>query len=524
MKTYEKHIKSIQQVGEELEDTYKPVFRSSAIFPVLQTARFSSQILFLGYWLLKRQIKEIGLLISLRAEDGTIIKRRNLTIDCVKAFSVQLGDLLGDTQQEFCGSIELEVFSARDMVFPYPAFVVSYYNDEFSTAVHTTGRIYNDIEDFTNNNDIKVAESGFDIYASENLSPFIAFVNGPIAIENHQFNCVITNSEGVSKETAFSIGDVQQYRTYFVRLDEHIEGLSTFLNGQPGSIKIYHEFTSFFPRFVAGNFQKNPDVVSVTHTYYDCSNSDTIEHYWTRNQGAHHQSSTVVPLLLNGDYYTDIALYPIFSPSAYHISFEFYDASGTLLHILENYRYVKSEDYEYRLLKFKEIVADFDWKERVASVRLIINWENNKIPTRLKLGLNVGVANQKAEVPCNICFAPVIGNPRIDQKKGTFKWSPILNKGNSILYFLNAPTHKNSYKEATIELKIYRERDGECIEKTVVLAPFEQKKIEIQEEKELQNFLEGESGWVVAQANNPYVNGWYFDVGPSGSVAGDHSF
>ena len=38
----------------------------------------------------------------------------------------------------------------------------------FSTAVHTVGRIYNDIEDLSKNK--KVHESGFDIYGRNNLS------------------------------------------------------------------------------------------------------------------------------------------------------------------------------------------------------------------------------------------------------------------------------------------------------------------------------------------------------------------
>jgi len=524
MKTYEEHIKSIQQVGEELDVNYKPVFRSSAIFPVLQNEHFSSQVLFLGYWLLKRKIKEIGLVITLRSEEGKIVKRQNLTIDCVKAFSIKLSHLLENDTVAFQGSIELEVFSARDMVFPYPAFVVTYYNEHFSTAVHTTGRVYNDIEDFAHNNDIRVAESGFDIYADDNLSPFIAFVNGPVEVKEHIFDCIITNSAGAEKKASFSINEIKKYQTCIIRLDDHIENLGAFLNGEAGAIKIHHQFTSFFPRFVAGNFQKSPNLVSITHTYYDCSAADSAGHYWTRDQGDHHQSSTMIPLMLEEDYYTNIALYPIFSPSAYYISFEFYDAAGVHLHTLNQYRYVQSINKEYCLLKFKEIVAPFDWKDQAASTRIIINWEGDKIPTRLKLGLNIGKANQGAQLSCNICFAPIIGNPKIDQKKGTFKWSPILNKGNSIVYFLNAPTHKHFYKDATVDLKIYRERDDEYIARTIELIPFQQEKIELDKDVELQNFLGGESGWIVANANNPYVNGWYFDVGTSGLVAGDHSF
>ena len=40
---------------------------------------------------------------------------------------------------------------------------------------------------------------------------------------------------------------------------------------------------------------------------------------------------------------------------------------------------------------------------------------------------------------------------------------------------------------------------------------------------ELNKFLRSE-GWVTIKADNPYVNGYYFNMNSSGSVAGDHLF
>ena len=41
---------------------------------------------------------------------------------------------------DFIGSIETEFHSIEDMVFPYPALVLEYHNEEFNTCVHTLGR------------------------------------------------------------------------------------------------------------------------------------------------------------------------------------------------------------------------------------------------------------------------------------------------------------------------------------------------------------------------------------------------
>ena len=47
-----------------------PVNRSSAIFPFLINDNVQTNILFLGYWFLKRNIKEILLVSTLRSKSG----------------------------------------------------------------------------------------------------------------------------------------------------------------------------------------------------------------------------------------------------------------------------------------------------------------------------------------------------------------------------------------------------------------------------------------------------------------------
>ncbi|MGB8101427.1 MAG: hypothetical protein WCE96_07090, partial [Nitrososphaeraceae archaeon] len=94
----------------------------------MHTKDYSTKILFMGYWLLKRQISEIGLLYTLRASDGDILSRKYLMINTVKAFSIDLNEFRDELKSkmnvdDFRGSLELEIFSTKDLVFPYPAFV-----------------------------------------------------------------------------------------------------------------------------------------------------------------------------------------------------------------------------------------------------------------------------------------------------------------------------------------------------------------------------------------------------------------
>ena len=96
MKSYYQHLKSTQEFGETQNFLKKPVLRSSAIFPVIQNESFTSSIRFLGYWLLKRNITQVALVVTLRNSDGNILLRKIETINSAKAFAITLNDLLSE--------------------------------------------------------------------------------------------------------------------------------------------------------------------------------------------------------------------------------------------------------------------------------------------------------------------------------------------------------------------------------------------------------------------------------------------
>ena len=150
MKSFKAHLESVKSHGEKVSLTRRPIYRASAIFTVFNTENLSTRILYMGYWMLKKNIPEVGLLITLRNQTGEIIFRSNRVIDSYEAQEIEVRGLLiesgVDLNRDFLGSVELEIFSTRDLVYPYPGFVVNYYNGEGSGVVHTTGRIYNDYE------------------------------------------------------------------------------------------------------------------------------------------------------------------------------------------------------------------------------------------------------------------------------------------------------------------------------------------------------------------------------------------
>ena len=139
MKSYYSHLQSTMEFGEKKIITKKPILRSSGVFPVIHNKNYSTNIHFLGYWLLKRQIPEVTLTITLREQSGKILLRKIEFINETKAFTINLLSLLNEiefnTDIDFNGSIETEFNTTRDMVFPYPALVLEYFNDEFKTQL-----------------------------------------------------------------------------------------------------------------------------------------------------------------------------------------------------------------------------------------------------------------------------------------------------------------------------------------------------------------------------------------------------
>ena len=505
--------------------TQKPTFRSSAIFPVLHNRHYSSKVIFMGYWLLKRNIKEIGLLYTLRDAKGTILSRKYLLIDSAKAFSIQLGEFTDLTGDDFTGSLELEIFSTQDLVYPYPAFVLVYFGEHFSTAVHTVGRIYNDIEDLSKNEEYKVRESGFDIYGGEGYSPFVAFTNGPVPNAAPELSYELNNAKREATKGTFRIPALQPFETVFLKLQEHIP-LQQFLGDEAGSIKLGHNFEGFFPRFAVGNFEEKTTAISITHSYYDSSEINDSHAFWNRKDELLNDSSVSIPLYITGDLYTRIAVYPIFSPSDFTLSYAFYDAAGKLLKRLDNYHLIRSGDNKYEQIDFGPIAAaeGID-ASKAGSVNLFCNWnEKEKIPTRIKFGLNIGKKNSAVTLPCNICFAPQLGNPNTLKKPGTFRWAPFLNIGRSEIVLTNSGSLKAYEKQANATLTFHWEADAETRTRKVSIPANGVLFIRIAEDEELRSFFEEKSGWMSAQSDNPFLNGYYFDFFESGAVGADHVF
>ena len=533
MKSYSQHLKSTREFGEEIHNrfsltsvtTKKPILRSSGVFPVIQNQHYSSSIHFLGYWLLKRNIPEVTLVITLRNADGKTLLKKTEIIDVAKAFSVNLSSLLleidFDTKNNFLGSIETEFHSTKDMVFPYPALVLEYHNEKFNTCVHTLGRIYNDLEDLKENESFKVPESGFDIYVNDDLNSFLSFVNGSLPNNEGIIEYQVTNLNSEKLAGTFNLGHLKPFETKFIEFGKYIQNLSNFLKNNSGSISLKHNFEGFYPRFLVGTIQSSLPSVSFTHSYYDCTSCSEKTDFWNLNNDTHHDSSIYIPLFTRNNEYTNLIIYPNFSPCNFFVNLELYNKNGEKIHELPKFLHVDTAESKLHKINFNEIVSKYENNE-ISCSNIICDFEDNKIPARIKFGLDVGVYNLKSRLPCNICFNSKMANPQIENKPGSFHWAPIFPHRNSVITIGNFSTLKNYQRDSEIEMTFFRKEDSSTISKKLTLKANCEERI-YSSDVDIKQFIKTE-GWVTIKANNPYIQGFYFNFNQSGSVSGDHFF
>lgn len=529
MKSFYEHLRSSHEFGEKIDYKTKPILRSSGIFPVVKNNSYSSRILFLGYWMIKRKIAEVSFLVTLRNNEGIIIIRDFFTITNPKSYMINLDSLLEKIfipdKSNFLGSIEVEVFSTQDMVFPYPALVLDYFNNKFNTCVHTLGRVYNDIEDLNENETFRVPETGFDIYADNDLQAFLSFVNGPLSNHGTVIDYVITNSESKKLAGSFTLDRINSYQTVFFKFQDHIQNLSQFLSGKAGTITIRHNLVGFFPRFLVGNIQNSMQSLSFTHSYYDCTSCTDTSDYWNRLTESHYDSSISIPLFTDNGFFTELVIYPNISPSTFDLDIKLYDRNGILLLDLLNFISINSNDSKLFKVNFNELlIKNNNIAKNAVTAQIIGNFQHRKIPTRIKFGLNIGNKKSKSKLPCNICFNSVMGNPLIDNKPGSFHWCPIFSTGNAVIIFENFSSVKNYSKNANLMLTFYREKDTNSMKKEITISANGEFRFEVMKDHEVLQFLDGNVGWITAKADNPHIQGYYFNFHSSGAVAGDHIF
>ncbi len=529
MRSYYEHLENVLHSGTDGDILTKPTFRSSALFPVMQVpGKISTRLIYFGYWILKRHIKEVTCVATLRAEPGNVLIRHVHTIHSPLSFRVELSDLMRaaglSVEAPFIGSIELEFFSTKHLVYPFPAAAINYYGETFSTVVHTAQRVYNDAEDREANSKTLVPESGFNLYADKYKEPFISFVNGPHAVVNFLMEMEFINSENERMSETLLIEQLAPYQTHYFYPARHY-ALEEFFGGRVGTVKIKYLLPDVFPRLLVGNIQNQLSALSITHSYYDCSQATDASDYWANTEEGYYPATLMLPLRIDNDYFTTLTFYPILSPSALTFTVEILNAEGTLLGRKEEVVNFQQANGEYVVLSLNTVCKELNisHNDRLAMRLLVKSKDGSPIPARIKVALDIGKTSHA--LPCNICTNLIPYNPQLEKKPKSFRWLPLLtDRLGSSAWILDSTPKEKSTVSSTCELTFYRESDESVIVRHCTISPHGFLVIFPEEDLELKEFLNGQIGWITIQTNNPYLSLFYFSENASGSIGGDHGF
>jgi hypothetical protein len=243
------------------------VFRSSAIFYAVHDEKIKTTISLLNYWHLKNKIAT-QVLINLRKIDGSLVSRESVDFDKseVYNFSVPFG---------FEGSLEVEVFSARDMRVPYAAVTAMYECQNSITMVHSYSRTYSQHEIEDNRVITEGAESCWTIREDSSTTSFCVFHNGPLNYPSQEITFSIRNSLGAVLTKKFVIDELKPFETRVIKPREVIPEIATWLNGNPGQGKLRFNVYGAFTRMLCGISKIDGSALHVTHSNFDYSHHET---------------------------------------------------------------------------------------------------------------------------------------------------------------------------------------------------------------------------------------------------------
>ena len=506
----------------------KPIFRSSTIFPVFHLPGVTSRFLFMGYWIIKRHIDQVGCVVTLRSLEGQVLNRSSFTIKTSKAYRIELAPQLEEANipldKEFIGSLEIEAFSSVNLFFSFPAGVINYYGPNFSTFVHSAQRVFNDFEDMVKFSGKKGPESGFSIYADGNREPFISVINGIELVRDYKVQMEFLNKENQTLEHEFDLGTLLPYQTHIIYPERQVD-LQSFLKGNVGTVKVYHHLNWVYSRLVVGNIQKNPPGLSITHSFLDCTESTTKSDYWKAAPSDWHAAALMVPLVQYRGRFTKLYFYPIYSPSEFNIDVEIYNSEGTKLGFKEEVLCIASPSLSIHEISFHALCEELniDTNSDLTARIIATPRPGTRLPARVKIGLDVGL--NPDGLFCNICTNLFPFNPKLETKPRTYRWLPIMmDQKNSSVWITNSSPAVEYTREAHMELIFFREEDETTLSRKITIPPRGFKVIYPQKDSELVEFLGSGIGWMVVKSSSPHANTYYFVEGSSGAVGGDHGF
>jgi hypothetical protein len=291
--------------------------RSSAIFWIPAVSLGSVRFALSNYWMFKNGVKVL-LVASFRNMSGKLIARININFD--DSDVLMLNPPQGEELRQG-GSVEVEALANEDIRIPYAAIMAIYEADKSISMVHSYARSYSAWEIEEDRTISDGHEGCWTLRDTADVYSFAVLHNGAEPQPAQVANLEVKNYLGETLTCLFSITELHAFETIIVKPVDLIPGLTSFLEGKPGSGTIDFNLKRSFTRLLVGWQSISSNQLQVTHSNFNYAIHETDQVEAASRQLAYMR----VPIT---PFESQAVVYPDFSPGEYKV--QAYDQKNVL--------------------------------------------------------------------------------------------------------------------------------------------------------------------------------------------------
>ncbi len=268
---------------ESIRDNLKIINRSSALFLIKYSKKDNiyTDFHFLNYWLIKGNLKNVKIKITVTNLDGKKILSNIFFINDLKSYCVKLEKLLLKRNiQNFTGTGEIEIFSKKNLFFPYPAVYARYHGKNWHAGTHSTTRYFSTTSgDDLNliNKKMHCNESNISLLPKKGVKCFIVLHNGFKKTSNSNIKLTITNHLGENIKKNLKNFKMKIGETKIICIDDYIN-YKDFLGGNRGMLTVNYSTTGVFPRVLYYN-QDTEGKICLEHSNFGLNKNSSADSF-----------------------------------------------------------------------------------------------------------------------------------------------------------------------------------------------------------------------------------------------------
>jgi len=262
-----KHTKTFISQADNYAGNFGEVLRSSAIFWIKNNENIKTTISFSNYWKFKNFL-DVRVLLNVRSLEGKLLERIPINFEKSEICNYE-------PNQNFEGSVEVEVFSIKNMRIPYAAIMAIYECSESISMVHSYSRIYS-LHEIEENRTITVGEeSCWTLRDNADTTSFCVIHNGAYEQEGQIVTLAIRNHLGKEKTIDYKLKKLNPYETLIIEPKKQFPEIVNWLNGNIGNGRLSFKLNGSFTRMLCGIKKEDNSQLQVTHSNFDYSKHDT---------------------------------------------------------------------------------------------------------------------------------------------------------------------------------------------------------------------------------------------------------